>query len=97
MNKPLYQSLPTPYSKEEIRKVSIKCVFAGLCFIAVGVWAIWRELPLGHSTRFITAAFVAAFGEGNAANAISGLLILLGIILICISFMKPYGARNVKQ
>jgi hypothetical protein len=97
MNQPLYQQRPPSYTKEEIKRARRLLVILGLCFVATGVWAIWAELPLGQSTRFFTAGLVASFGERVARNMLFGAPIAIGVLMVCVSFLKPYGMRTEKK
>lgn len=94
MNKPLYEQQSTSYTREEIKQARWRARFLGLCFIAVGVWAIWTNLPLARTLMPIISALTSAFGKGDGANILYGLCIGMGVLIVCISFLKPYGARK---
>jgi hypothetical protein len=85
-------------SKDKNRILSAKrsLLIMGLSFIAVGFWAIWTKLSLGKSTRAVASLFISTFDEQSAANALFVLCIVVGVIMLAISQMKPSDGQNNK-
>ena len=83
-------------SGQELKRARRSLLAIGFCFIFVGVWALVVDLPLGESMRGFAELVLAFIDQENRAPTLYFLCIATGIILILMSFMKPYSATNKK-
>ena len=92
----LFNDYKSKYSDEDIAKSRRGIRLSGLAFIAVGLWALQSELPLGNLGRGLLALFLAFIVPENRAAFLYDILIGMGLIFLVLSFMKPYGQTKKK-